>query len=92
MKLHARKLALATAVVAAVPYVACWLIVAALPAASTTMTENMLHMQLDHLAWKLTARSLIIGAVAWALSAGGAVWLVGMLYNRMCRGSESAHM
>lgn len=85
MKIHAQKLALATAAVVAVLYAACWAFVLALPAAAMSLTEDMLHMRMENVEWHMTPRSLLIGAFAWAIAAGGAAWLVGAIYNRLCR-------
>lgn len=88
MKLHPHKLALSTAVVVAFLYAACWLIVVALPDASMTMTEHMLHMRMDQSAWNMTAQSLFVGALAWAVTAALTVWLVVVLYNKLEHGSS----
>jgi len=85
MKIHAQKLALATAAVVAVLYGACWAVVLALPDAAMSLTQDMLHMKVEHVEWHMTPRSLLIGAFAWAIAAGGMAGLVGALYNRLCQ-------
>lgn len=82
-KIHAEKLALATSLVVAILYAACWGAVRALPEATMSLTEDMLHMRVEGAKWNMTPRSLLLGAVAWAIAAGGTVWLVGKTYNRL---------
>ena len=84
MKIQAEKLALATSVVVAILFAACWAIVRAMPDAAMALTEDMFHMQMDEVAWKLTPGSLLLGTAAWAVSSGVTVWLIGKLYNRLC--------
>lgn len=88
MKIHAQKLALATSVVVAALYAACWAVVLALPDAAMSLTEDMLHMRMENVEWHMTPRSLLIGAFAWAIAAGGTAWLVGAFYNRLCKAAS----
>jgi len=84
-KIHSDKLALATALVVAVLYAVCWGGVLALPEVAMSLTEDMLHMRMYGVEWHMTPKSLLLGAAAWGVAAGGTVWLVGRLYNRLCR-------
>ena len=84
MNINASKLALSVAIVAAVTYAACWALVAVMPDAAMTMTEDMLHMHMADVTWHLTPRSLLLGTAAWAALAGGVAWLIGKLYNSLC--------
>ena len=84
-EIHAEKLALATSLVVAVLYAACWGVVLALPEVAMSLTEDMLHMRMESVEWQMTPRSFLLGAVAWAIAAGGTVWLIGKLYSRLCR-------
>lgn len=88
MKIHAQKLGLATAAVVAVLYGACWAVVLALPEAAMSLTEDMLHMRMENVEWHMTPRSLLVGALAWAIAAGGTAWVVGALYNRLCKAAS----
>ena len=83
-RIYAEKLAMATALVVAVLYAVCWGVVLALPEVAMSLTEDMLHMRMESVEWHMTPTSLLLGAVAWAIAAGGTAWLVGKLYNRLC--------
>jgi len=83
-RIHSEKLALATALVVVVLYAVCWVVVLALPEVAMSLTEDMLHMRMESVKWHMTPRSLLLGAAAWGVAAGGTAWLVGKLYNRLC--------
>jgi len=85
MKIQADRLALASALIAAILYAVCWMIVAVVPGIAMSVTEDMFHMHLDSVEWKMTAGSLLVGTLAGAAATGAAVWLVGILYNRIRR-------
>ena len=84
MQLQAPKLALAAAITAALLFIACWLLVAALPGAATTATEYMLHVSMDSIEWDMSPGGLVLGTLSWSLGTGAAAWLMAALYNRFC--------
>ena len=84
MQLHAQKLAFAAATTAAFLFIACWLLVAALPGAASTATEHMLHVSMENIAWKMSLVGLVLGTLSWSVGAGAAAWLAATLYNRLC--------
>ena len=84
MQLQAPKLAFAAALTAALIFIACWLLVAAMPDAASTATEHMLHASMDNIEWNMSFVGLALGTLSWSLGAGVAAWLMATLYNRFC--------
>ncbi len=84
-EIRSGRLALATSLVVAGLYVACWGLVLAIPEPAMALTEDMLHMRMQGAEWNMTPRSLVLGGAAWVAIAGGAAWLIGRVYNRLCR-------
>lgn len=84
MQLHPTKFALAAAATAALLFIACWLLVAALPGTATSATEHMLHVSMENIAWNMSPVDLCLGTLSWSLGTGAAAWLMATLYNRLC--------
>ena len=83
MKLDAYKLGLATAIILAVVWVICSLLVLALPALMMQMGGHMLHADLGTAQWTLHWPGFIIGLILWSLLGGLLVWAVAAAYNRL---------
>lgn len=85
MKLDAMKFGIASALTAAVLWIACTLLVWALPLAMTAMGGHMMHMNPTAMGWVLSAYGVIVGGVAWIVVAGITGWLLATFYNRLQR-------
>lgn len=83
MKLDAYKFGLATAVILAVVWVICSVLVLALPALMMQMGGYMLHADLGAAQWTLHWPGFIFGMVLWSLLGGILVWAVAGVYNRL---------
>lgn len=83
MKLDTKSLAVAAAIGAAFLYALCWAIVAIVPDLAKRVTTDMLHMDVDAIAWQLDLESLLVGVVGWGVACGVAGCLVAWLYNRL---------
>lgn len=83
MKLHAYKFGIASAISASVLWVICSLLVMLLPSMMSSMSGDMLHMQLNDIGWHLTLIGVAKGLVAWFVLAGIAGWLLAAIYNRL---------
>jgi len=83
MKLDAFKLGLATAIVFAIFWVICSLLVVTVPGAMMGMSGHMLHADLGAVNWTLHWTGFFIGLVAWSVLAGLTVWAVAAVYNAL---------
>ena len=83
MKCDANKLFVATAVTFAVFWVVCAIFVTLLPGGMMGLSGHMVHMDLGGLGWSMTMTGFFVGLVAWSLLAGGIVWVMASLYNRL---------
>ncbi|OGS47872.1 MAG: hypothetical protein A3J40_13265 [Erythrobacter sp. RIFCSPHIGHO2_12_FULL_63_10] len=83
MKLDAVKLGTATAIVSAVLWVICSLLVAAVPGGMMNMSGSMMHADMANMQWTLTTTGFLVGLVVWSVLAGVVVWAVAALYNRL---------
>ena len=83
MKLDAIKLGIATAIVSAVLWVICSLLVASAPAGMMSMSGSMMHANMAGMRWTLTAVGFLTGLVVWSGLSGVVVWAVAALYNRL---------
>lgn len=82
MKLNPGSFALASALTASVLWIVCAALFLALPGAMMTMTGHMTHMDAGAMSWVFGLYGLIIGLVAWALTAALGGWLLAVFYNR----------
>ena len=83
MTLNALKFGMASAITAAILRLACSLLVMLIPAMMLSMSGEMVHMQLNEMGWHLTFTGVVVGLVAWSVSAGIAGWLLAAIYNRL---------
>lgn len=83
MKLDAIKLGTATAIVIAVAWAICSLLVVYIPSGMMTMSGHMVHADLAQMGWSLTATGFLIGLIAWSAISGLVVWAIAALYNRL---------
>ena len=82
MKFNPITLGIASAIVAAVLWVVCSLLVVLLPEFMTHMTAGMMH---DAVAMSLSMSWLgfIYGLIGWVISAAIAAWLLAIAYNQL---------
>ncbi|HSR54943.1 MAG TPA: DUF5676 family membrane protein [Alphaproteobacteria bacterium] len=83
MKLDAVKLGIATAIIFAIVWVICSLLVVFAPGPMMQMSGHMLHADLGGLNWTMHWTGFLVGLVAWSLIAGVIVWAVAAMYNRL---------
>lgn len=83
MTLNVLKFGMASAITAAILWLACSLLVMLIPAMMLSMSGEMVHMQLNEMGWHLTFTGVVVGLVAWSVSAGIAGWLLAAIYNRL---------
>lgn len=83
MKIDAIKFGLATAIVIAVVWVICSLLVFSMPAGMMQMGGHMAHADFGQMAWTLTWIGFIIGLVAWSILAGIIAWAIAAVYNAL---------
>jgi hypothetical protein len=83
MKLDALKLGYATAIVFAVVWVICSLLVVALPGGMMQMSGHMIHADLGGAGWTLHWTGFFVGLVAWSVLPGALVWAIAAVYNRL---------
>ena len=88
MKLNANKFALAAAISFALLWILCSLIVALIPHQSMYVTNAMLHSDMMTWQWDIHWFGLLIGLVAWSLTAAITAWLIAMIYNRLLEGGR----
>lgn len=80
MKLNANKLALAAAISFAVLWVLCSLLVVSFPNQSMHVSNAMMHSSMSW-QWDMQWLGLLIGLIAWSLTAGVSAWLIATIYN-----------
>ena len=83
MTLNALKFGMASAITAAILWLACSLLVMLIPAMMLSVSGEMVHMRLNEMGWHLTFTGVVVGLVAWSVSAGIAGWLLAAIYNRL---------
>lgn len=83
MRIDAIKLGLATAIVFAVVWVICSLLVFSMPLGMMQMGGHMTHADFGPMAWTLTWTGFIIGLVAWSILAGVLAWAIAAVYNSL---------
>lgn len=83
MNINANKLALSSAITFALLWVLCSIVVIALPHQSMGIMGSMVHSDMGGLQWNMQIGSLVVGLVAWSLSAGVTAWLIATLYNKL---------
>ena len=83
MPLNAFKFGMASAITAAILWLACSLLVMLMPSMMLSMSGEMVHMQQNEMGRHLTLTGVVIGLVAWFVVAGIAGWLLAAIYNRL---------
>jgi hypothetical protein len=83
MKLDAFKLGVATAVVSAVVWVICSILVVLIPTAMMRVSGGMLHANLASQSWSLHWAGFFIGLILWTALPALFVWATAAVYNRL---------
>lgn len=83
MKIDAIKFGIATAIVFAVFWVLCSLLVFSMPIGMMRMSGHMVHGDFGQMAWVLNWGGFIYGLIAWSLIAGIVAWAIAAVYNRL---------
>ncbi|WP_237055671.1 DUF5676 family membrane protein [Microbulbifer sediminum] len=83
MKLDAAKFGLATAISFGIAWLLCALLVLLMPTMMMEMSGHMVHMDISAMGWQLTLGGVLLGLVAWSISAGLIAWLLAGIYNRL---------
>ena len=81
MALNAFKFGMASAITAAILWLACSLLVMLMPSMMLSTSGDVVHMQLNDMAWHLTLIGVVIGLVVWFAAAGIVGWLLAAIYN-----------
>ena len=89
MKLSANKFALAAAISFAALWVLCTLVVALLPSQAMHVSGAMLHSNMMTWQWDMRWSGLLVGLVAWSITAGVTAWLTVTIYNRLIAGGRN---
>lgn len=87
MKLDAAKLSLATAIVFAVVWVICSVLVVLIPGAMMQMSGHMLHADFGNLGWSMSWVGFFTGLIMWSVLPALLVWATCALYNRLANRS-----
>ena len=82
MRVNERRLGLAAAVVAALSYTLCALLVALAPGGTTGSFGFVLHLSVGDVAREISWTSYAIGVVVFSVVVGAHAWAVGWTYNR----------
>lgn len=85
--IDAKKFALASAVTAAILWVACSAMVAMLPGAMWQMTGHMLHIETSQMNWAMNWTGFCVGLASWSVAAGIAGGVLAAIYNRLVQSS-----
>jgi hypothetical protein len=83
MRLDAVKLGFSTAIVFAIAWVICSILVVVSPGVMMQMSGHMIHANLSGLGWTMHWTSFLIGLVAWSVLSGVLAWAVAAVYNRL---------
>ncbi len=85
MKLNPKAMAMASAIVTAIIWTICSLLVATLPAQMMAFTGHMVHADFSALNWTMDFPGYVIGLVIWTVDVAFAVWLFAVIYNRLTK-------
>lgn len=83
MPLNEAKFGIACAITAALLWALCSILVLAMPSLMLSVTEAMVHMQLQEMEWHLNLEGVLVGLLAWVIGAGFSGWLLASIYNRL---------
>ena len=82
MRLNEMRLGFAAAIVAALSYTLCALLVALAPAPTMSTFSFVLHLGIDDIARGIGWASYAIGVVVFSIVIGVHAWAMGWMYNR----------
>jgi len=85
MKLDAVRIGAATAIVFAVVWVICSLLVVFVPGVMMEMSGHMLHADLGNLNWTLRWTGFFVGLVAWTALSWVIAWAIAAVHNALLR-------
>ena len=85
MKINALNFAVGAAITAAVVWLVCSLFVWMVPGGMTSLTTNMMHMDITRTGWAISPAGVIWGLVGWSLFAGVFGWLLATIYNLLTK-------
>lgn len=83
MKIDAYRLGMATAVVFAIIWVICSVLVIAIPGPMMQISGNMLHADLRGYGWTMHWGGFFSGLILWSVLPGLLVAAIAALYNRL---------
>jgi len=83
MKIDSIKFGFAAAIVTAVIWVICSLLVLSMPSGMMRMSGHMMHSDMGQMSWMLTGGGFTIGLLAWSIIAGIIAWAIAAVYNRL---------
>lgn len=83
MKLDAMKFGLAIAIVTAIVWTICSVLVTALPSAMMSMTGHMMHADMANFHWTMTWTGFIVGLIIWSVIDGLVGWGIAAVYNKL---------
>ena len=83
MKLDAVKLGYATAIVFAVVWVICSVLVVGIPGSMMRMGGYMMHEDFGAAGWTMHWTGFIVGLILWSVLSGVIAWAVAAVYNRL---------
>ncbi len=85
MKLDAVRIGFATAIVFAVVWVICSVLVVLAPGVMMEMGGHMLHADLGSLNWTLRWTGFFVGLAAWTVLSWVIAWAIAAVYNALLR-------
>lgn len=85
MKLDTRALTLAAAVVAAVLYALCALLIALAPEATMRVAGYLMHVDLGGISRPISWGGVLAGLTAWTAASAACAYALAELYNRLAR-------
>lgn len=83
MKIDAVKFGVATAIVIAVFFVICSLLVFSMPVGMMQMSGHMVHGNFGQMSWVLNWGGFIYGLIAWSILSGIVAGAIAAVYNRL---------
>jgi len=83
MKLDAVKLGVATAIVFAIIWLICSILVVLIPSPMMQMSGQMLHADFGNQGWSMHWAGFFTGLILWSLVPALLAWAIARLYNRL---------
>lgn len=83
MKLDATKFGLAVAIITAIAWTICSLLVAVLPGPMMGVTGHMMHSDMAGYHWVMTWTGFVVGLIVWSVIDGVIAWAVAAVYNKL---------